>query len=166
MIDTLSIARKLSSSGVKREQAEAIADVVADAADQQYGALATKDFVRGEISAVRGDMDSGFSAVHGKMDSEFSAVHGKMDSEISAVRGDMDSGFSAVHGKMDSEFSAVHGKMDSEFSAVRGDMDSGFSAVRGEITAVETRLVRWVVATGVVVVLGLLGTVVTILLSA
>lgn len=129
MIDTLSIARKLSSSGVEREQAEAIADVVADAADQQYGALATKDFVRGEISAVRG--------------------------EISAVRGDMDSGFSAVHGKMDSEFSAVHGKI-----------DSGFSAVRGEITALETRLVRWVVATGVVVVLGLLGTVVTILLNA
>ena len=58
MIDTLSIARKLSSSGVKREQAEAIADVVADAVDQQYGELATKDFVRNQISTVRGEISA------------------------------------------------------------------------------------------------------------
>ena len=107
MIDTLSIARKLSSSGGKREQAEAIAGAVADVTNQQYGTLAIKDFVCGEISSVRGDMDSGFGAVHGKM-------------------------------------------------------DSGFSAVRGEISAVETRLVRWVVGTGIVVILGFLCTVVTI----
>ena len=58
MIHTLSIARKLSSSGVKREQAEAIADVVADAVDQQYGDLATKDFVRNEINIVRAQISA------------------------------------------------------------------------------------------------------------
>ena len=58
MIDTLSIARKLSNSGVKREQAEAIAGVVADAVDQQYGELATKDFVRNQISIVRGEISA------------------------------------------------------------------------------------------------------------
>ena len=58
MIDTLSIARKLSNSGGKREQAEAIADVVTDAVDQQYGELATKDFVRSQISIVRGEISA------------------------------------------------------------------------------------------------------------
>ena len=56
MINTLSIARKLWDSGVKREQAEAIADVVADAVNQQYENLATKDFVRNQISIVRSEI--------------------------------------------------------------------------------------------------------------
>ncbi len=109
MIDTLSIARKLSDSGVKREQAEAIADVVADAVDQQYGELATKDFVRNQISTVRG--------------------------EISDLRGDMNA----------------------QISELRGDMNAQISAQDAKMSALETRLVRWIVATGLVVV-GLLFT--------
>ena len=102
MINTLSIARELSTSGVKREQAEAIANVVADAVSQRDENLATKDFVRNQISIVRG--------------------------EISDLRGDM--------------------------SGLRGDMNA-------QISALETRLVRWIVATGLVVA-GLLITVVTV----
>ncbi len=49
MINTLSIVRRLSKSGINREQAEAFADVVqdtlADAVNQQNASLATKDFV-------------------------------------------------------------------------------------------------------------------------
>ncbi len=74
MIDTLSIARKLSSSGVKREQAEAIADVVADAVDQQYGELATKDFVRNQISTVRGEI----SDLRGDMNTQISALETRL----------------------------------------------------------------------------------------
>ena len=81
MIDTLSIARKLSSSGVKREQAEAIADVVADAVDQQYGELATKDFVRNQISTVRGEV----SDLRGDMNTQISDLRGDMNTQISAL---------------------------------------------------------------------------------
>ena len=98
MINTLSVARKLSDSGVKREQAEAIADVVADAVNQRDENLATKDFVRNQISIVRG-----------------------------------------------------------EISDLRGDMNAQISAQDAKMSALETRLVRWIVATGLVVV-GLLFT--------
>ena len=81
MIDTLSIARKLSSSGGKREQAEAIADVVADAVDQQYGELATKDFVRNQISTVRGEV----SDLRGDMNTQISDLRGDMNTQISAL---------------------------------------------------------------------------------
>ncbi len=115
MIDTLSIARKLSSSGVKREQAEAIADVVADAVDQQYADLATKDFVRNQISIVRG---------------EVSNLRGDMNAQIGDLRGDMN---------------AQIGDLRGEIGDLRGDMNA-------QISALETRLVRWIVATGLVVI--------------
>ncbi len=119
MLNTLTIARSLSKSGFKREQAEAIANVVADAAEKERGDLATKDFVRSQINTVRG---------------EISDLRGDMNSEIGTVRG--------------------------EISTVRGEI----STVRGEISRLETRLIRWVVGTGIAVG-ALAGTAVTIVLS-
>ena len=131
MINTLSIARKLSDSGVKREQAEAIADVVADAVNQRDENLATKDFVRNQISIVRGEI----SDLRGDMNAQISGLRGDMNAQISDLRGDM---------------SGLRGDM----SGLRGDMNA-------QISALETRLVRWIVATGLVVA-GLLITVVTV----
>lgn len=112
MIDTPLIARKLIESGVKRQHAEAIADVVASAANQQNGTLATKDFVHDRINVVRGEI----------------------------------------------------GDLRIEVSDLRGEMNTKISFVRGEISASETRIVRWIVGTGIAIA-GLLVTSVGILLS-
>ena len=112
MLNTLTIAQSLSKSGFKREQAEAIANVVADAAKKERGDLATKDFVRSQINIVRG--------------------------EISDLRGDM--------------------------NTLQGDTNAKISAVRGEISRLGTRLIRWVVGTGIAVG-ALAGTAVTIVFS-
>ena len=146
MINTLSIARKLSSSGVKREQAEAIADVVADAVDQQYGELATKDFVRNEISIVRG---------------EISDLRGDMNAQISDLRGDMNAQIGDLRGDMTAQIGDLRSDMNAQIGDLRGDTKAQISGLRGEISALETRLVRWIVATGLVVI-GLLVAVVTI----
>ncbi len=115
MVDTLSIARKLSGSGVKREQAEVFAEVVADVADQQYADLATKDFVSSQISIVRG--------------------------EVIELRGDMN----AQNSELRAEISELRGDMNTQISELRGGMNA-------QISALETRLVRWIVATGLVVI--------------
>lgn len=52
MVNTLAIAHSLINSGIEREQAEAIANVVADAAENQNRELATKDFVHNKISTL------------------------------------------------------------------------------------------------------------------
>ena len=104
MLNTLTIAHNLTDSGFEREQAEAIANVVADVAKSEHGDLASKEFVRSQISAVRG--------------------------EIAAVRG---------------EIAAVRGDMKTEIAAVRGEI----SAVRGDMSKLETRLIRWIVGTGI-----------------
>ena len=142
MINTFSIARKLSDSGVKREQAEAIADVVADAVNQRDENLATKDFVRNQISIVRGEI----SDLRGDMNAQISDLRGDMNAQISDLRGDMNAQISDLRGDM----SGLRGDM----SGLRGDMNA-------QISALETRLVRWIVATGLVVA-GLLITVVTV----
>lgn len=97
MLDTLSIARRLSKSGMKREQAETIANVVADAVDRQNGNLATKDFVHGEIKSVRG--------------------------EVIELREDV--------------------------SDLREEMKINDNALDAKISALEARLIRWVVGTGI-----------------
>ena len=52
MLNTLTIAQNLAESGFKREQAEAIANVVADAAKSERGDLASKEFVSSQISGL------------------------------------------------------------------------------------------------------------------
>ncbi len=51
MIDTLSIVRNLTAAGVERKKAEACAEVIAYAADQQQGKAATKGLLRSELRA-------------------------------------------------------------------------------------------------------------------
>ena len=137
MLNTLSIARKLSESGVTQEQAEAIANVVADAVNQQNGILATKDFVHDQVNVVRG---------------EISSIRGEISDlrvEVSDLRGDMNTKISSIRG---------------EISDLRGDMNANDSALDAKISASETRIVRWIVGTGLTIV-GLLVTSVGILLS-
>ncbi len=66
MINTLSIASDLSKAGIEKSHAEAIANAIGTSQED----LATKDFVRAEISAVRAEISS-------------------VRAEISSVRGEM-----------------------------------------------------------------------------
>ncbi len=54
MINTLSIASDLSKAGIAKSHAEAIANAIGTRQED----LATKDFVRAEISTIRGEMSA------------------------------------------------------------------------------------------------------------
>ena len=103
MINTLSIARKLSTSGVKREQAEAIANVVADAVNQRDENLATKDFVRNQISIVRGDI----SDLRGDMNTQISDLRGDTNAQINDLRGEI----SGLRGDTNAQISALETRL-------------------------------------------------------
>ena len=103
MMDTLSIARNLSEAGVDWKQAQAHAAVIARAVEQQHGDVATKEFVRSELNALRGELSSEISTVRGELSSEISAVHG----EINAVRGEI----GTLRGELSSEISTVEARL-------------------------------------------------------
>ena len=170
MLNTLTIAQSLSKSGFKREQAEAIANVVADAAKKERGDLATKDFVRnqinvvrGEISDLRGDMNTLQGDINAKISDlrgDMHTLHGDTNAKISDLRGDMHT----LHGDTSAKISDLRGEM----HTLHGDTSAKISDLRGEmnseISRLETRLIRWVVGTGIAVG-ALVGTAVTIGLS-
>ncbi len=93
MINTLSIARRLSESGIDRKQAaevyaEAIVDAVADAFAQQGKDIATKDFVYNQINIVRGeikDLRVDMNTETGALRVEIESVRG----ELSNLRGEV-----------------------------------------------------------------------------
>ncbi len=91
-INTLSIAHRLSESGIDRKQAEvyaeAIVDAVADAFSKQGKDIATKDFVYNQINIVRGEIKDLRADVNTETDAlrvEIESVRG----ELSDLRGEM-----------------------------------------------------------------------------
>ena len=108
MINTLSISRELTKSGLKREYAEAIADVVAKAVVQQNGNLATKEFVHTHVSEMQKGTD-------GKIDTLRMEI-GELRVEVSELRSDMETQIASVRVKI----SAVDAKISaSEARVVR-----------------------------------------------
>ncbi|MCY4673215.1 MAG: DUF1640 domain-containing protein [Bacteroidetes bacterium] len=128
MINTLAIAHKLSSSGFDNQQAEALTNVFADVTEEQQQDLATKDFVVSQIQTVRGEI----SELRGDMNTMGSNLRG----EISELRGDMNT----MGGNLRGEISELRGDMNTMGSNLRGDMNT-------KISALEIRLVRWMVVT-------------------
>ncbi len=126
MINTLSISRELTKSGLKREHAEAIADAVAEAIAQQNGNFATTEFVHTRISEMQKGTDD-------KIDT--------LRVEVSELRNDMETKI----GEVRVEIASVR----VEISELRADM----STLNAKISASETRIVRWVV--GIVIAMGI-----------
>ncbi len=122
MINTLSIARRLSESGIDRKQAEvyaeAIVDAVADAFAQQGKDIATKDFVYNQINIVRGEIKD--------LRADVNTETGALRVEIESVRGEIES-------------------VRVEIESVRVEL----SDLRGEMNATETRIIRWIIGVGI-----------------
>ena len=128
MINTLTIARKLAKSGIKREQAEAIADIVADAVNPQNGNLATTEFVRTHVGELQKGTD-------GKIDSIRVEI-GDLRIEISELR---------------SEISELRSDMETQIASVRVEISEvrvEISALDAKISATEVRIVRWLIGIG------------------
>ncbi len=124
MIDTLSIASDLVAAGVAKPQAEAHARAIASAVGQQYGDLATKDFVRSEIGSLRSEMIG-----------EIGSLRSDMNGEIGSLRGEIGSLRSDMNGKIGS---------------LRAEMNAETSSIRADMSTMEVRLVRWIVGAGFV----------------
>ena len=119
MLNTLSIARKLFKSGVDREHAEAIADVVSDAVDQKNENLATKNFVHDEIKTVREEV-------------------GELRGEVGELRGEVKVSTSILDMKITSLTTEINAKI----TSLKAEVDA-------KISGSEVRIVRWIVGTGI-----------------
>jgi len=77
MINTLSIASDLSEAGIERSHAEAIAHAIGTLPED----IATKDFVRAEIGALRAEMRTETGAIRteiGTVRTEMNALEARL----------------------------------------------------------------------------------------
>ena len=147
MSNTLTLARELIESGIKREQAEAIADVVAKAVIHQNGSLATTEFVRTHMGDVQKGTD-------GKIDSIRVEI-GELRVEISELRNDME----AKIGELRVEISELRNDMETKIGELRVEISElrvkiselrvEISALDAKISATEVRIVRWLIGIGI-----------------
>ncbi len=151
MINTLSISRELTKSGLKREHAEAIADVIANAIVQQNGNLATKEFVHTHVSEMQKGTDGKIDTLRMEI-GELRVEVSELRVEVSELRNHIDSQTASVR----VEISELRNHIDTQIASVRVEMsalDAKISAVDAKISASEARVVRWLV--GIAIVLGI-----------
>jgi hypothetical protein len=113
-LDTHAYYKKLVATGLRDDQAEAIASGLVNGLTEN---LATKDELHSEISLVRSDM----GAMEDRLRGDMGAMEERLEGKIALVRSDM--------GAMEER---LEGKIDSVEDRLRGDMG-----------AMEARLIRW-----------------------
>jgi chromosome segregation ATPase len=85
LIDTLKAAQNLQSSGLPKQQAEAIAHAIADI---ENSGLATK----ADIGILRGELKTEIAELRGELKAEIAELRGEIGTlrgEIGTLRGDM-----------------------------------------------------------------------------
>ena len=141
MFDTHAIARALTAADFTPAQADALTDAVRqaaehDAAGVDVGTLATKDDLRAEVAILNGAI----KALEGAM----KADHAVMKADHAALEGAMKADHAALEGAMKADRAALEGAMKALERATKADLCA-------EIAALELRLVKWIVGTGLAV---------------
>ncbi len=145
MFDTHAIARALTAADFTPAQADALTDAVRqaaehDAAGVDVGTLATKDDLRAEVAVLNGAI----KALEGAMKADHAALEGAMKADRTALEGAMKADHAALEGAMKADRAALEGAMKALERATKADL-------RAEIAALELRLVKWIVGTGLAV---------------
>ena len=138
-LDTHAYYKKLIATGLRDDQAEAIASGLINGLTDN---LATKDelhseiaLVRGEIAELRGDMNAMEERLEGKivlLRSDMVAMEGRL-------RGEMTSMEERLEGKIDSVEERLNGKI----ALVRSEMVAMEDRLRRDMADMQVKLVRW-----------------------
>ena len=133
MIDTLSISHELIRAGIRRGQADALANVVAEAVTHQNGNLVTSDLVRTHIGGAQKDTNTQIDALR---------------VEIGGLREDVTTKTSSVR----VEISELRGDLETKIASVRveiSELETTVIDLIARLNAFETRIIRWAVGTGI-----------------
>ena len=122
MLDTLSVAQELTAGGIDRDQAEVIANAMRKLAQQ--GDHVTGDQFKAGLAEVR---------------TEIAALDTRLSTQIADLRTEQRTGIASVR----TEIADLRTEQQTGIAGVRTEI----AEVRTEISALETRLIRWMVGT-------------------
>ena len=127
-LDTHAYYKKLIATGLRDDQAEAIASGLINGLTDNLATkdelFATKEELRGEIALVRGEI--------AELRGDMNAMEERLEGKIALVRGEI----ALVRGEIAELRGELRGDMTAMEERLRGEL-------RGEMGAMEARLIRW-----------------------
>ena len=121
--DTLTAARRMEKAGMKREQAEAVAEAVRSAAKADLENLAT----RGDVATVKSDL----AAVKAELKADIAALRAELKADIAALKaeleGNLESGLAGLRTELVDRMQTTERRM---YAAVFGVGGLLFAALK------------------------------------
>ncbi len=103
--DTLDYANTLEAAGIQRPHAHAIAKVQAKALqDLVENELVTKDFLRGELTELRLELEGKIAATETRLEGRILASETKLDGKITSLESRMDAKFAELEFRLRDDF--------------------------------------------------------------
>jgi hypothetical protein len=128
--DTLKATRRLKEAGFSETQAEAQAELMAEAFIFNMDAIVTRDYLEACLDARFGKSDA-------RVEAQFANHETSVDKRFTQLEARMEQQFAAVDTSMEQRFAAVNAQMDKRFAAV----DLKFAKIDGQL-----RLHSWILA--------------------
>jgi hypothetical protein len=128
--DTLKATRRLKEAGFSETQAEAQAELMAEAFIFNMDAIVTRDYLEACLDARFGKSDA-------RVEAQFANHETSVDKRFTQLQARMEQRFAAVDTSMEQRFAAVNAQMDKRFAAV----DLKFAKIDGQL-----RLHSWILA--------------------
>ena len=130
--DTLKVARRLIASGMPPKQAEAQAEVMAEAFVFNVESLVTRDYLDARLDARFAEQDAKIDAKFAKQDAKFDARFARQDAKFDVRFSDHDVRFAEQGNRIDVLTSDMNGKFRLVFwmlTAIIGANAATFSMV-------------------------------------
>ena len=147
LIDTSSIVRILSKSGIEPKRAQAHAEAIARAIEKQQESLATKEFVDSRLTTLETEMKASNERLETKMEASNERLETKMEASNERLETKIDTSIERLETKMDTSIEGFKTKIDTlakEFKASMAELEAKTDA---KMASQESRLIRWMVAT-------------------
>jgi DNA-binding transcriptional MerR regulator len=94
MIDTLKLSKRLQAAHMPSEQADALADGLAESLREDY---VTREHFDQGLTVLRSDMNSRIDTLRSDMNSRIDTLRAEMNSRIDTLRADMEGRFRLLY---------------------------------------------------------------------
>jgi hypothetical protein len=108
MSDRLTLANAIVDAGIERAKAERMASVIIDVIHDSVATKADIGTVRGEITATKDDLKANIAAVRGELKADIATVRG----EMAAMKGELKADIATLRGELKADIAGVGAKAD------------------------------------------------------
>jgi hypothetical protein len=106
--DTLKASRRLIAAGMPTRQAEAQAEVMAEAFIFNVDSLVTKDYLDARLGTLEANMDGNIGSLEAKLDRRIDSLEAKLDGRVDSLEAKLDGKIDFLAARMDGKFRLIY----------------------------------------------------------